>query len=62
MQVTVSSHDIKLALFPHTDAMVVTVHIDRWDITKILVDNGSQAEILFFTAFYKMGFDRKQLK
>jgi hypothetical protein len=42
--------------------MVVTVHIDRWDITKILVDNGSQAEILFFTAFDKMGFDRKQLK
>jgi hypothetical protein len=34
--------------------MVVTVHIDRWDVTKILVDNGSQAEILFLASFNKM--------
>jgi hypothetical protein len=33
--------------------MVVTVHIDRWDVTKILIDNGSQAEILFLTTFEK---------
>jgi hypothetical protein len=42
--------------------MVVTVHIDRWDVTKILIDNSSQAEILFLTVFKKMGYDRKQLK
>jgi hypothetical protein len=42
--------------------MIITVHIDRWDITKILIDNGSQAKILFLTAFDKMGFDWKQLK
>jgi hypothetical protein len=42
--------------------MVVTVHIDKWDVTKILIDNGSQAEILFLTTFDKMRFDRKQLK
>jgi hypothetical protein len=39
--------------------MVVTVHIDRWDVTKILIDNGSQTEILFLSAFEKMGYDRK---
>jgi hypothetical protein len=42
--------------------MVVIVHIDRWDVTKILIDNGSQAKILFLTAFEKMGFNKKQLK
>jgi hypothetical protein len=42
--------------------MVITVHIDKWDVTKILIDNGSQAEILFLAAFDKMGFDQKQLK
>jgi hypothetical protein len=42
--------------------MVITVDIDRWDITKILIDNGSQSEILFLAAFDKMGFDQKQLK
>jgi hypothetical protein len=42
--------------------MVTTFHIDRWDITKILIGNGSQAEIPFLTTFDKMGFDRKQLR
>jgi hypothetical protein len=42
--------------------MVVTVHIDRWDATRILINNDSQAEILFLSAFEKMGYDKKQLK
>jgi hypothetical protein len=42
--------------------MVITVHINKWDVTRVLVDNGSQAEILFLSAFDQMGFDRKQLK
>jgi hypothetical protein len=37
--------------------MVVAIHIDIWDITKILIDNGSQAEILFLSTFEKMGYD-----
>jgi hypothetical protein len=39
--------------------MVLTVHIDRWDISRILIDNGSQAKILFLLAFEKMGYDKK---
>jgi hypothetical protein len=62
MLITFSSQDINLTSFPHTDAMVATIHIDRWDVTKILINNGSQAEILFLTTFDKMGFDWKQLK
>jgi hypothetical protein len=37
-------------------------HYSRWDVTRILVDNNSQAEILFLPAFKKMGYDCKQLK
>jgi hypothetical protein len=54
--------DVKLALFSHTHAMVITIHIDRWDVTKILIDNGNQAKILFVAAFKKMSFEQKQLK
>jgi hypothetical protein len=57
MHITFSAQDVNLTSFPHTNAMVVTVHIDRWDITKILIDNGSQAKILFLTAFEKIGYD-----
>jgi hypothetical protein len=30
--------------------MVVTIHIDKWDVTRIIIGSGSQAEILFMTA------------
>jgi hypothetical protein len=60
--ITFSTNDVNLTSFPHTDAMVVTIHIDQWDVSKILVDNGSQAEILFLSIFEKMGYDKKQLK
>jgi hypothetical protein len=53
MPISFSSHDVNLALFPHIDVMVITVHIDRWDVTKILIDNGSQAEILFLRSLQK---------
>jgi hypothetical protein len=62
MPITFSTQNINLALFPHTDVMVITVHIYRWDVTKILVDKGSQTEIPFLVAFDKMGFDQKQLE
>jgi hypothetical protein len=62
MPITFSAQDVNLASFPHTDGMVVTIHIDRWDVTKIIIDNGSQVEILFLTALEKMGYDRKQLR
>jgi hypothetical protein len=62
MPITFSSQDINLTSFPHTDVMVITVHIDRWEVTKIPIDNGSQAEILFLATFDKMGFDWKQLR
>jgi hypothetical protein len=42
--------------------MIIIVHINRWDVTKILINNGSQAKILFLATFNKMGLDRKQVR
>jgi hypothetical protein len=53
---------IKLVSFPHTYVMVITTHIDKWDIIGVPVNNGNQAKILFLSAFDHMGFDKKQLK
>jgi hypothetical protein len=61
MPITFSSQDVNLTSFLHTDAMVITVHINRWDVTKILFDNGSQAKILFLATFDKMASVGKQL-
>jgi hypothetical protein len=53
MAITFTKADIKLVSFPHIDAMVITTHIDKWDVTRVLVENGSQAEILFLSTFEK---------
>jgi hypothetical protein len=44
------------------DAMVITMHVDKWSVTRVLDDNGSQVEILFLSTFEQMGFNKKQLK
>jgi hypothetical protein len=62
VQITFTEADIKLTSFLHTDAMVITAHIDKWNVMRVLVDNGSQVEILFLSTFEQMGFSKKQLK
>jgi hypothetical protein len=59
VQITSTKADIKLTSFTHIDAMVITAHIDKWDVTRVLVDNRSQAEILFLSTFEQMGFSKK---
>jgi hypothetical protein len=54
VQIIFTEADTKLTSFPHMDAMVITAHIDKWNVTRVLVDNGSQAQILFLS--------KKQLK
>jgi hypothetical protein len=44
------------------DAMVITAHIDKWNVMRALVHNGSQTEILFLSTFEQMGLSKKQLK
>jgi hypothetical protein len=44
------------------DAMVITSHVDKWNVMRVLVDNASQAEILFLSTFEQMGLNQKQLK
>jgi hypothetical protein len=32
IQITFTKADIKLVSFPHMDAMVITAHIDKWNV------------------------------
>jgi hypothetical protein len=62
LPIILSAEDISLTSFPHTDAMVITTHIGRWDVSRIIIDNARQAEILFLSTFERMGYDKNQLK
>jgi hypothetical protein len=53
--ITFTATDIKLVSFLHTDAMVITTHIDKWDVNRVLVNNDSQAEILFLSVVDQNG-------
>jgi hypothetical protein len=59
VQITFTEAGIKFTSFPHTDVMVITAHIDKWNVTRVLVDNGSQAEILFLSTFEQIDFSKK---
>jgi hypothetical protein len=59
--ITFTEGDFKLKSANHNDAMVIKVNIAGWVIGKILVDNGSSADILFLKTFEKMNLSQHML-
>jgi hypothetical protein len=60
--ITFDSADLKLKDYPHTDAMVIETNLVGWAVTRILVDTGSSADILFASTFNNMKLDRNLLQ
>jgi hypothetical protein len=60
--ITFTKANIKHTCFPHMDTIVITTHINKWNVTRVLVGNRSQAEILCLSTYEQMGFSKKQLK
>jgi hypothetical protein len=60
--ITFSEEDVRLQGFPHNDALVIEANIASWTLGKLLVDNGSLADIIFADAFDKMGLNRDLLQ
>jgi hypothetical protein len=59
---TFDARDVDLRSAPHMDAMVINCSVAGWDLHKVLVDNGSQADIIFLHAFDRMGISHSLLK
>jgi hypothetical protein len=59
---TFDARDIDLRNASHIDAMVINYSVAGWDLHKVLVDNGSQADIIFLHAFDRMGISHSLLK
>ena len=56
-----SEEDVRRLHHPHDDALVVSIWIEDYNMHKVLVDNGSSADILYYPAFQQMGIDRERL-
>ena len=59
---TFDARDVDLRSAPHIDAMVINCSVAGWNLHKVLVDNGSQADIIFLHAFDRMGISHSLLK
>ncbi|XP_077242400.1 uncharacterized protein LOC143882903 [Tasmannia lanceolata] len=61
---TISFSDVDLegVILPHNDAMVIEMILSDLLVKKLLVDNGSSANILYYHAFKQMGIPEARLK
>ena len=50
-----TAEDANGACFPHEDALVVTLDVGNCTVKRILVDNGSSADIIFLSTIEAMG-------
>ena len=56
-----SEDDARRLHHPHGDALVVSLQIGDYNMHRVLVDNGSTANILYYLAFQQMRIDKEQL-
>ena len=56
-----SEEDVKRLHHSHDDALVVNIRVGDYNTHRVLVDNGSSADILYYPAFQQMMIDKEQL-
>ena len=60
--ITFSEDDERGIHQPHDDALVVTMTIARFITRRVLIDNGSSANIIYLPAYQQMKIDKEQLR
>ena len=60
--ITFSDSDLEGCQHPHDDPLVVRAIVANTTVHRVLVDNGSSADIIFASAFDKMGIGREKLE
>ena len=60
--ITFSDSDLKGCQHPHDDPLVIRVVVANKKVHQVLVDNESSADIIFTSAFDKMGIGRERME
>ena len=60
--ITFSTSDLEGCQHPHDDPLVIRAVVDNKTIHRVLVDNGSSTDIIFASAFDKMGIRKEKLE
>ena len=56
-----SEEDARHLYHPHDDALVVSIWVGDYNTHRVLVDNGSSANILYYPAFQQIRIERERL-
>ncbi|XP_028096897.1 uncharacterized protein LOC114296770 [Camellia sinensis] len=46
---------------PHIDPLVIVLHVNRFTIERILIDQGSTSEVMYYETFIKLSFNESEL-
>ena len=46
---------------PHDDALVITLRIERYDVKRVMVDQGSRVEIMYPNLYNELGLKLEDL-
>ena len=60
--ITFSDSDLEGCQHPHDDPLVIRAVVANKTIHRVLVDNGSSSDIIFASAFDKIGIGREKLE
>ena len=59
--ITFTNEDVRRLHHPHDDAIVITLMIANYITRRVLVDNGSSTDILYYPAFQQMKTNKELL-
>jgi hypothetical protein len=60
--ISFSEEDARATHQPHDDALAITVNIAGFTTRRVMVDNGSSADILYLPAYQQMKLDKDKLR
>ncbi|XP_075650215.1 uncharacterized protein LOC142620788 [Castanea sativa] len=60
--ISFNEEDVQGVRQPHNDPLVITLTIEGFNTKRILIDNGSSADIMYLPAFQQLKLDPKRLR
>lgn len=60
-QITFDDSDLDCPTLPHNDALVISLQLKDCTVRRILVNQGSSAEIIYYSFFKDMGLSETDL-
>ena len=59
--ISFSNSDLRDIQLPHNDTLVVTLRIGNYDVQRVLIDQGSFAEVMYQDLYEKLGLSETEL-